>query len=112
LTAFSKEKFERLAEILGVENPLKNMAEVFEKAMDISLEKKDPKKKLERRLERDRKRNGSKSESCPGKIRPEGSISEPEGQGKSRYIPSEVRERVTRKSGAPVRIPLRRWHAV
>ncbi len=48
-----KEKFERLAEVLGVENPLKNMAEVFERAVDISLEKKDPKKKLERRLERE-----------------------------------------------------------
>ncbi len=51
-----KEKFERLAEVLGVENPLKNMDEVFERAMDISLEKKDPKKKLERRLEKERKR--------------------------------------------------------
>jgi hypothetical protein len=33
-----KAKFERLAEVLGVENPLKNMAEVFERAVDISLE--------------------------------------------------------------------------
>jgi hypothetical protein len=38
-----KAKFERLAEVLGVENPLKHMADIFEKAVDISLEKKDPK---------------------------------------------------------------------
>ncbi len=45
-----KEKFERLAEVLGVENPLKHMAEILERAVDISLEKKDPKRKRERRL--------------------------------------------------------------
>ena len=92
-----KAKFERLAEVLGVENPLKNMAEVFEKAIDISLEKKDPKKKLERRLERERKR--SASEPRPGEIRQEGSPNKPEGKGKSRYIPPEVRERVLAKAG-------------
>jgi len=94
-----KAKFERLAEVLGVENPLKNMAQVFERAMDISLEKKDPKKKLERRLERERKRSVPSSKSRPGKIRPEGSPNEPEGKGKSRYIPSEVRERVLVRAG-------------
>jgi hypothetical protein len=94
-----KAKFERLAEVLGVENPLKNMAEVFEKAVDISLEKKDPKKKLERRLERERKRSAGSSKSCPGKIRQEGSPDKPEGKGNSRYIPSEVRERVLARSG-------------
>jgi hypothetical protein len=60
-----KAKFERLAEVLGVENPLKNMAEIFERAVDISLEKKDPKKKLERRLQRESARNASSGKSYP-----------------------------------------------
>jgi hypothetical protein len=60
-----KAKFEPLAEVLGVENHLKNMAEVFERAMDISLEKNDPKKKLERRLEKERNRKVSKDKTSP-----------------------------------------------
>ena len=94
-----KAKFERLAEVLGVENPLKHMAEVFEKAVDISLEKKDPKKKLERRLERERKRSANTSKSCPGKIRPEGGPIGQEEKETSRYISSEVRERLLAKAG-------------
>ncbi|TDI48157.1 MAG: hypothetical protein E2P02_01590 [Acidobacteria bacterium] len=47
-----KDKFERLAEVLGVENAQKHMALVLEKALDLALEKKDPKKKLERRRKR------------------------------------------------------------
>ena len=82
-----KEKFERLAEVLGVENPLKNMAEVFEKAMEISLDKKDPKRKRERRRERERKRSAASEKSSPDKI-------SPDERAKSRHIPSEVRERV------------------
>ncbi len=48
-----KDKFERLAEVLGVENVQKHMADIFEKALDIALEKTDPKKKLERRKKRE-----------------------------------------------------------
>ena len=81
---------------------MKNMAEVFDKAMDISLEKKDPKKKLERRLERQRKRSTPSSGSRPDEIRPEGSPNKAEREEKSRYIPSEVRERVLAKAGQPV----------
>jgi hypothetical protein len=89
-----KAKFERLAEVLGVENPLKNMSEVFERALDITLEKKDPKKKLERRIERERKRSAPSSKSRPGEIRPEGVPIGQEEKETSRTIPSEVRERV------------------
>jgi hypothetical protein len=67
-----KAKFKRLAEVLGVENPLKNMAEVFEQAIDISLEKKDPKMKLERRLEKKRNRKTSREKSSPDEIPAEG----------------------------------------
>jgi 5-methylcytosine-specific restriction endonuclease McrA len=82
-----KAKFERLAEVLGVENPLKNMATIIEKAIDISLEKKDPQKKLERRLQKKQR----------SKPRPD---EEPaNGKAKSRYIPSEIRERVYARAG-------------
>ena len=87
-----KKKFERLAEVLGVENPLKNMAEILEQAVDISLEKKDPKRKLERRLERKRKETASIEKSRPDEI-------SADEKAKSRYIPSEVRERVYQRAG-------------
>jgi 5-methylcytosine-specific restriction endonuclease McrA len=80
-----KEKFERLAEVLGVENPLQHMAEIMEQALDIALDKKDLKRKRARRLEREATRSGKtpKGKSRPGEI-----------FAYSRYIPSEVRERV------------------
>ena len=77
-----KEKFERLAEVMGVENAQQHMAELFEKALDVALEKKDPKKKLERR----RKRARAKSRS--------NEIPKTEHRRPSRYTPSEVSERV------------------
>ena len=80
-----KEKFERLAEVLGVENSQQRMAEIMEQALDIALDKKDVKRKRERRLQRVSK---SSKKPCPGKI-----------SGKSRYIPSEVRERVHERAG-------------
>jgi hypothetical protein len=78
-----KAKFERLADVLGVENPLKNMAVVFERAVEISLDKKDPKRKLERR-----RRRKSRPDEIPSN-----------GKTKSRYIPSEIRERVHERAG-------------
>jgi hypothetical protein len=65
----NKEKFERLAEVLGVENPLQHMAEIMEQALDIALDKKDLKRKRARRLERKpRNADNSGQKSCPGKI--------------------------------------------
>ena len=72
-----KEKFERLAEVLGVENSHQRMAEIMEQALDIALDKKDVKRKRARRLQRVSKGN---KKSCPDKV-----------FAKSRYIPSEVR---------------------
>ena len=90
-----KEKFERLAEVLGVENPLQHMAEIMEQALDMALDKKDLKRKRARRLEREAKRIGKTpgKKSCPDEI-PAG-----EQKAKSRYIPSEVRERVHDRAG-------------
>src|SRR2546428_705118 len=61
-----KEKLVRLAEVLGVENPERNMKEVLEWALDLALERKDPQKRQERRLERERKRGAPSGEPCPG----------------------------------------------
>jgi len=59
-----KEKFERLAEVLGGENPLQHMAEIMEQAMDMALDKKDLKRKRARRLERkSRSRDNLRQES-------------------------------------------------
>lgn len=87
-----KEKFERLAEVLGVENPLVHMAEVLERALDTALDQKDPKRKRERRLERERKRNAPDGTSRPDEILKE----EPE---ESRYVSSAVQERVHERAG-------------
>lgn len=58
------------------------MAELFEKAMDIALDKKDPKRKLARR----EKRGKSKSRS--------NEIPKTEHSNTSRYVASEISERV------------------
>ena len=80
-----RDKFERLAEVLGVENPLQHMAEIMERAMDIALDKKDLKRQRARRLLR-KSRDGDKP--CPGKV-----------PARSRYIPPHVRELVHERAG-------------
>src|SRR5262249_38697892 len=37
-----KEKLLRAAEVLGIKNPQRNLAEVLERVLDLALEKKDP----------------------------------------------------------------------
>jgi hypothetical protein len=76
-----KDKFERLAEVLGVENPLMHMVEILERAVDIALDKKDPKRRLERRA----KRQGNQPR--PDEICEDGCAA-------SGYVSSEVQERV------------------
>ncbi len=112
-----KEKFNRLAEVLGIEQPLNKMAEIFEESLDIALDKKDPKRRRERRLQRERKRSERERESRADKISParpsamagasaaegdskeEGASRGAEERASSRYIPSEVRERVFERAG-------------
>ena len=86
-----KDKFERLAEVLGVVNPLIDMAEILEQAVDIALDKKDPKRKLERRKKRQAGRILEKSR--PDEILPEGEHAD------SRYLSSEVQARVHASAG-------------
>ena len=85
-----KDKFERLAEVVGVANAQRNMAEILEKALDIALDKKDPKKKLERR----RKRQEKASE--PSRSERDG---EKDEHAESRYVAAEVSERVHERDG-------------
>jgi len=85
-----KDKFERLAEVMGVENAQKNMTEILGTALDIALEKKDPKKKLERRRKR---QSGATATSRLNEV------TEKDEPTKSRYIASEVSERVHERDG-------------
>ena len=85
-----KEKLSRLAEVLGVNNAEKNMREVIEKALDLALDRKDPKKKLEQGSRREKLMERKKS--CPAE-----NNSDP-SKNRSRYIPSEVRERVLERA--------------
>lgn len=75
-----KEKFERLAEVLGVDNPMKQMAALLERAVDLALDQKDPKRKRERRVNKERKHSSAeailvrtrfskRSPRCPGTSR-------------------------------------------
>ncbi len=90
-----KEKFERVAVVLGVDNAQIHMAELLEQALDMALEKKDPKRKLARRLAKERTRRASAEKSRPGKISEKDDARPTERKSaQPRYIPSEVLERV------------------
>ena len=86
-----KEKFERLAEVMGVENAQRHMAEILEQALDVALDKKDPKRKLERRKARQKVAKATPRPDEVAKDVAPGAEDEP---ARSRYIPSEVIERV------------------
>ncbi len=87
-----REKLERLGEVLGIHDPEKRMAEVFEIALDLALEKKDPKKKLERR----RKRERAGSESRPAEVPENGGAGE---RKNSRRPPDSVRQCALERAG-------------
>jgi len=94
-----KLQLERLAEVLGIENPAKNMAEVLKRALEIALEVKDPQRRLERRLERERQREKTavESQSAAVESRPdEVVVSEP---ATSRHVPVAARDRVLERAG-------------
>jgi len=92
-----REKLERLAEVLGIQGAARRMPEILEKALDIALEKKDPKAKLERR----RKREAARSKTRPDEVAQERKRETPgcDERVRSRYIPSSVRERLLECAG-------------
>ena len=89
-----KDKFERLAEVMGVENAQRHMAEILEQALDIALEKKDPRRKLERRKVRQK---ATRAKPRPDEVSQDVAPGVPrvkDEPARSRYIPSEAIERV------------------
>jgi hypothetical protein len=82
-----KEKLERLAVVMGTDAVERRMAEIFEKAVDIALERKDPRRKLERRRKRASARAPTRPDDVPAK-------KQDLTLKRSRYIPSSVRERL------------------
>ncbi len=92
----------RFAEVLGLDGATRHMPELFEKALDLALEKIDPKQKLERRRKREAARSKTRlDEASPPKTRPDEAdeaakkheAPRREGHESSRYTPSSVRER-------------------
>ena len=103
-----REKLERFAEVLGIDNAERNMSEIFERALDLALEKKDPKRKLERRRKREaaaQRATGSAGvppASSPEKVSTacrEPLVAQASRLHPSRYIPSSVREGVLERGG-------------
>ncbi len=86
-----KQKLERFAEVLGIDGATRHMPELFEKALDLALEMKDPQRKLERR----RKREAARSKTRPDEVT---GAKKREGHERSRYIPSSVRERLLERA--------------
>ena len=78
-----KEKLQRLAEILGIESPQRNLATVLERALDEALERRDPQKRLERREKRKAQTEAPTSPAKP--VKPD---------GRSRHIPHPLRDRL------------------
>jgi len=91
-----KEKLERFAEVAGIERPEKKLEQVFEKALEIALEKKDPARSRERRLKKAAKRSTEANSPRPGDVAKKTEDGRPE---RSRYIPSSVREEVIARAG-------------
>ena len=82
-----KEKFDRLAEVMGVENAQKHMAEILEQALDIALDKKDPKRKLERRKARQK---ATKAQPRPDEVSGDVAPGVRDEPARWRYVPSEL----------------------
>jgi hypothetical protein len=104
------EKLTRLAEVMGVERPQDHLEEILTRALEIALEKKDPQRKLERRRERDARKESprpgeaeedQRSCSCEEETRKEAETSstEPADSAPSRHVPAAVRERVLERAG-------------
>ena len=64
-----REKLERLAEVLGIQGAVRHMPEIVEKSLDLALEMKDPKKKLQRRRKREAARSKTRLDEANSKTR-------------------------------------------
>jgi 5-methylcytosine-specific restriction endonuclease McrA len=105
------DKLKRFAEVMGIESPQNHLEEILGQALEIALEKKDPRRRLERRREREAKRETLpelENRPRPGdaehgeKTAPQGEQDrsrESGGPAPRRHLPSEVRERVLERAG-------------
>ena len=106
-TSQFKNKLERLAEVLGIVNPEKCLAEVLEKALDVALEKKAPERRAARRRRREKAKNSKpRKEPRDAETNPtaetKSSRSSPsksanvlsDGPPSSRHIPAALRDEV------------------
>jgi hypothetical protein len=104
------EKFSRLAEVLGVANPHNHIETILDQAIEAALDKKDPKRKLDRRRKREAKQKAARPAEEETKSEGQGRAAaetEPqrETQAKvptpevSRYTSSAVRERRFEQAG-------------
>ncbi len=82
-----KQKLVRFAEVLGIDCATRRMPEIFEKALDLALEMKDPQRKLERRRKREAARSKTRLDEAAG-------AKKREARAGCRYTPSSVRERL------------------
>ena len=90
-----KLKIERLAEVLGIEGGIRRMSEIIEKAVDLALERKDPRQKHERRKKREAARSKTRLDEVAGApLGAPASCLHP-----SRYVLSSVRERRLERAG-------------
>ncbi len=101
-----KGKFERLAEVLGIEGAMRRMPEIFEKALDLALEKKDPKQKLERR----KKREAARPKTRPDEAGPPKTRLDEAAGAKQREAPRREGRAGSRAFQAPPRAQASRLH--
>lgn len=106
-----EENFNRLCEVLGVENARTNIEKVLGQAIKIALDKKDPKRRLEQRRKREeKKKTACSGKSCPGdgeekekqekkKLEAHKTKQTSESTTAIRYVSQKVKERVFEKAG-------------
>ncbi len=95
MTAQLKAKLARLAEIQNVWNFEANLAELVEQAVDIALEKKDPRQRLERR----RKRRAKQETDSARANDVDAAESAPNvSDGSDRYVPAGLRDEVIHRA--------------
>ena len=93
------EKLERAAEVAGVSNPHRNLAQVLEKALDLFLEKKDPQRRQQRREQREARKVEKTTGGIPGPDEGVEPSNSPEPAHRSRQIPLPVRDRLLQNAG-------------
>ena len=85
------------------------MAEILEQALDVALDKKDPKRKLERRKARQKV---AKATPRPDEVAKDVAPGVEDEPARSRYIPSEVIERVHARANNQCQYKSGKWKAM